>query len=555
MTRSYVARARLRVHAARALLVALVSVVAASCSDEREMPLSPEGARLESSGTYPPIVDPSVRTTPFLLNKEGHTVWFQLTNTASIARSYWFGAGVGGGVLQLVKTPDPVTVPAGASRWMPVEISVNSDAADGAQGVVYFAAHDSEGDSYGLASTSLAVEVNTSRPAVGFISPQDYRVRANGQTVRSVYPGEIKHLRLWVRNQSGATENVCARWLTDEGGAGQVEMPRSNTCLVVPPNHAGEMNFAYRVKATATPGVIDRHTVVVYTTSNPSVLTYGYLRTQTVSAPTQSATRQFFGWTHYDDTAAKRAFADTFGVVIQAQTAKLTENYQEYFGIARGSTVWGSLDKTTYQQYAQANPGRIWIVGDEPDQPNSVRIEASHYADLYHEFVTDIRAADPSARFSPAGIAQTKGNGVSGTHGTTYAQEFIDAYRAKHYQDPPVEEWRFHFLNTTGALTLDDLKAEIGPAAQWSMERGGRMVLGSFGGFDMESTMNLVKDQSTWVPASAVGWIVTAGFWNYDYFEVAPFGTLIVAPDDRRLTAQGCTFVRVSQNRIPSGCS
>ncbi len=74
----------------------------------------------------------------------------------------------------------------------------------------------------------------------------------------------------------------------------------------------------------------------------------------------------------------------------------------------------GGLDPRQYREYtcdpgpgaasfAAANPGHLYIVCDEPDIH---AIPAATYAQQYHDFVAAVSAADPTARFSPAGIAQ-----------------------------------------------------------------------------------------------------------------------------------------------------
>jgi hypothetical protein len=53
--------------------------------------------------------------------------------------------------------------------------------------------------------------------------------------------------------------------------------------------------------------------------------------------------------------------------------------------------------------FASANPGRLYINGDEPDQ---YCLAPEDYAVMYHDFVEAIRGADPTARVSPAGFAE-----------------------------------------------------------------------------------------------------------------------------------------------------
>jgi hypothetical protein len=53
--------------------------------------------------------------------------------------------------------------------------------------------------------------------------------------------------------------------------------------------------------------------------------------------------------------------------------------------------------------FASANPGHLYINGDEPDQ---ACMSPYDYAGIYHDFVAGVRGADPTARVSPAGFAE-----------------------------------------------------------------------------------------------------------------------------------------------------
>ena len=99
--------------------------------------------------------------------------------------------------------------------------------------------------------------------------------------------------------------------------------------------------------------------------------------------------------------------------------------------------------------FAVANPGRLYINGDEPDQ---WCIDPHEYAGMYKLFVDKVRSVDPKARFSPAGFAEpndkccTEGDEAcrQRNHSTGYAQRFYDAYVQRYGGPPPVDEWRFH---------------------------------------------------------------------------------------------------------------
>src|SRR6266568_4534166 len=98
--------------------------------------------------------------------------------------------------------------------------------------------------------------------------------------------------------------------------------------------------------------------------------------------------------------------------------------------------------------FARANPGRLYINGDEPDQSC---VPPSDYAAIYHDFVLGLRSADPTARVSPAGFAEPnhyccptdpgEEPCMSNMHGITYADGFYNVYVQRYGAAPPVNEW------------------------------------------------------------------------------------------------------------------
>jgi len=137
--------------------------------------------------------------------------------------------------------------------------------------------------------------------------------------------------------------------------------------------------------------------------------------------------------------------------------------------------------------FARANPGRLYINSDEPDQ---WCIAPSQYADIYHEFVKTVRGADPTARVSPAGFAEpndrccTPGDEVcrNSMHSIGYADQFYNAYVQRYGSAPPVDEWRFHDFGIS--VSAGDVKGwweRVDRAAAWSVAHGANMVLGAWG--------------------------------------------------------------------------
>lgn len=159
-------------------------------------------------------------------------------------------------------------------------------------------------------------------------------------------------------------------------------------------------------------------------------------------------------------------------------------------------TQYSGLDARQFRQevssadafvlaFAQANPGRLYIDGDEPDQSCT---SPAAYATIYHDFVGAIRAVDPTAKFSPAGFAEPNGYccppgaDCSTMHSVAYASDFYDEYMQQYGVAPPVDEWRFHNFGLTVATgDVDGWWAQVSNMAQWSINHGAHMVLGSFG--------------------------------------------------------------------------
>jgi hypothetical protein len=133
-----------------------------------------------------------------------------------------------------------------------------------------------------------------------------------------------------------------------------------------------------------------------------------------------------------------------------------------------------------YRAFAIANPGKLYIHGDEPDQAPSC-ITPSAYATMYHDFVDSLHAADPTAKVSPAGFAEPNPDCNGGLHSTDYASAFVQAYTQQYGFAPPVDEWRFHDFGLNLWADTTAWKARVAAAAQWSVDHGAPMVLGSWG--------------------------------------------------------------------------
>ena len=140
----------------------------------------------------------------------------------------------------------------------------------------------------------------------------------------------------------------------------------------------------------------------------------------------------------------------------------------------------------TVLSFATANPGRLYIVGDEPDQWCYTPFD---YAGVFHDFVATVRGTDGTARFSPAGFAEPNAHCCppddtvcqANMHGISYADQFYKAYVQRYGVAPPVNEWRFHDFGLAFAKgDINGWWGRIDSEASWSVNHGANMVLGAW---------------------------------------------------------------------------
>ncbi|MFH1084394.1 MAG: hypothetical protein V1772_01345, partial [Chloroflexota bacterium] len=85
-----------------------------------------------------------------------------------------------------------------------------------------------------------------------------------------------------------------------------------------------------------------------------------------------------------------------------------------------------------------ANPGALWLIGNEPDVVSQDNCLPQEYADRYHDVHTFIRERDTTARIAAAGIVQP----------TALRLRWLDAalaaYQATYGRPMPVDAWHIH---------------------------------------------------------------------------------------------------------------
>jgi hypothetical protein len=102
-----------------------------------------------------------------------------------------------------------------------------------------------------------------------------------------------------------------------------------------------------------------------------------------------------------------------------------------------------SPSRSVIEQAARANPGSIWMIGNEMDRfdwegGRQDEMTPELYAKAYHELRLIIKAADPTAQVAIGGMIQF-------THlRAQYLDKVWDTYRQKYGRDMPVDVWNIH---------------------------------------------------------------------------------------------------------------
>jgi hypothetical protein len=87
---------------------------------------------------------------------------------------------------------------------------------------------------------------------------------------------------------------------------------------------------------------------------------------------------------------------------------------------------------------ARANPGSLWLVGNEPDVRWQDGVEPAVYARLYHEAYSALKRADPAAVVAIGGIAQPTALRLR------YLEAMLAAYQDRFETEAPMDAWHVH---------------------------------------------------------------------------------------------------------------
>ena len=103
------------------------------------------------------------------------------------------------------------------------------------------------------------------------------------------------------------------------------------------------------------------------------------------------------------------------------------------------SQVTEDITGTALIDNLRANPGALWLIGNEPDSIyNGNPIMPELYAELYHEFYTFIKTHDPSARVAIGAVVQPSPLRLE------YLDKALNHYQAVYGEKLPTALWNIH---------------------------------------------------------------------------------------------------------------
>lgn len=122
-----------------------------------------------------------------------------------------------------------------------------------------------------------------------------------------------------------------------------------------------------------------------------------------------------------------------------AQPEPLTDGglqFVQMLSVGAKSAFWQGKDWVA--QSIRANPGAVWLLGNEPDVPWQDNRTPEEYAQIFHQFAVYIKSLDPTARIGIGGVSQPTPLRM------LYLERALAAYQRFYGTSMPVDVWNIH---------------------------------------------------------------------------------------------------------------
>ncbi len=151
------------------------------------------------------------------------------------------------------------------------------------------------------------------------------------------------------------------------------------------------------------------------------------------------------------------------------------------------------------QQTATANPGSIWLIGNEPDRRTyQDELPPDLYAQAYHELYILLKETDPTARIAVGGIVQATPIRLK------YLDMVLQAYRERYGAKLPADLWNIHTFvlreeaDSWGADLPPGINTAIGYEGTWSIEPTGDGTVHSSVTAGDQAVLSFEGDWASW---------------------------------------------------------
>jgi len=146
------------------------------------------------------------------------------------------------------------------------------------------------------------------------------------------------------------------------------------------------------------------------------------------------------------------------------------------------------------QAAATANPGALWIIGNEPECPNQGNLTPAQYAQRYHQTLLKIRGWDSSAKFAIGGVVEPTPLRLR------WLDRTLTSYQTQfgHPMTDDIDVWTVHMqILTEGAPGDNSAGAGIPVGISFTSGEGMEYSLADCA--NIELFKSLIRDFRTWL--------------------------------------------------------
>ncbi|MGB9620466.1 MAG: glycosyl hydrolase, partial [Armatimonadota bacterium] len=165
----------------------------------------------------------------------------------------------------------------------------------------------------------------------------------------------------------------------------------------------------------------------------------------------------------------------SWDTLVAANPVNMVRPCKYWLSLGLSHRYWGYHETTDtiddpvqFANYVTAHPGKIWIIGNEPDIGSQDGLTQEEYARMFHTYHAFIKGLDPTAKFAVGAVSG--GSNASGLSYTiSWYQGVLDIYRSRFGVAMPVDIWNVHsYVRPTQIEDPDRIITEfVTPLVNW----------------------------------------------------------------------------------------